>query len=157
MSAVKRKKQVANESKLAPPDWKNCSVMFGHNCWDIPEPRVLRFPNNKGVRRTVSVSVTTWRGVALGASHFNASVEPEANSVWDGLEIAWVRDNTFPATKREAFRADVFTRAQAIGFVEIVLRTFFSDETQYSIQCSNDGTEGLEEVLKSISNDQCDV
>lgn len=162
MAAIKRpnprrKKAAKQVEAFAPPDWKNSSSTVGGNCWDIPLPWVMRFPNDQGVRQTVTAKVTTWRGFSMGATHFYAIVEPEPNAVWDGREITWRRDLDSKETKKEEFRASVHTREQAVRFVEAVLRTFYADEARYAIETEYGDVSGLEAVLKKLSRDLDDV
>lgn len=147
-----RKKKEVAEPQLAPPDWHSAHLTDTSRYPEgIPDPWIYRWPNDKGVRRTVSVDISSWRGLSLGASHYYASVEEEANQIWDGKELTWFTCDNHPTMKKRHFKADVFTRPQAVQFIAIVLAHFFSSDTEFKIHEKYRESGTKEQIIRRLS------
>lgn len=134
------------------PDFGSSASISGGHLHQVPKPWVYRWPNDKGVRRSVRVDISTWAGMSIGASHFYAKIKEEPNSVWDTRDLAWLSDPRHPSTKERKFEADLFSREEAIRFVEAVVREFFSDEKLYAVS-SKYGEAGIDKMLREIRKD----
>lgn len=135
------------------PDWDSSHSTSGPGIWDIPKPWVYRYPNDKGVRRQVTIRLETWRGMSLGATHFYARVELEENEIWNPKELGWHRSDAVPECKRTFYRAHVFTRAEGIKFIEVVINTFFSDATQYRLEYMYSESDKWADIKKALTRD----
>lgn len=145
------------------PNWHSAASVSGAGGEAIPYPYIYRFPNDKGVRRDVKIDISTWKGTgAIGATHYYAEVTPEANSIWDAQAQAWRTDTHHPLMKERTFKADVFTRADAIKFIRLVVDNFcagpeFRYQMQYGVpdgpdqQAAFDGN--LEAILRILAVD----
>lgn len=118
------------------PDWQRGHSIHGggERLAEIPRPWIFRFPNDAGVRRDVNVEISTWRGNSIDASHYYARVELERNSIWDPINIGWRESDQIPQCKDVFFRAHVESKADAILFIEAVVKAFYSDEKLYRLQ-----------------------
>lgn len=120
------------------PQWENALSISGVGAFKIPEPYIMRFPNKAGVRRDVNVTVSSWRGHSVGATHYYARVELERNAIWNVERLGWHTDNAHPACKDVFYRAHVPTKGVAITFIELIIKTFYNDEKLFRI-CHADG------------------
>jgi hypothetical protein len=81
-TAKKTKKQ---KVKLVPPDWNSYSWRSTpEKIEDLPKPWVRKFPRPDGKKRTATITLMTWVGTAMGASHIHTTAKVEDNPVWDG-------------------------------------------------------------------------
>lgn len=139
------------------PDWKISGRVYGGDLYDIPQPHIWCWPNNHGIRRSVDVNITTWRGISLDALHFYAKVRPEQNMVWDSRELAWRVPgrgvDVSGANKEWKADANVFTRADAVAFVRAVVTTFFMDETKFLVRHGPSGIDGWPAVEQELQID----
>ncbi len=70
------------------PDFEKEHTHHGGELKDVPQPHVRRFPTATR-KRVITVNVTTWKGMAVGASHFYVRIEAEPNPLWDSKEGFW--------------------------------------------------------------------
>lgn len=54
-----------------------------HLKWPSPDPKETR---------GISVRISSWEGIGIGAKHWNVRVEEEDNSCWSEEEGSWVRE-----------------------------------------------------------------
>lgn len=155
MKKPRKKSPPQPEPKLAPPDWNNDHITYTNSSANNPRPWTLRWPNEHQLRRRIIVDFDSWRGIALGASHFYVKIREEQNAAWDGKEICWVIYRDHADMKIRKFEADVFTREEAAKFVESVVGTFFSDDKIYRItDGSTETEEGVQSILTTIRKDR---
>jgi len=113
------------------PDWSNHHVVKNQPGYFDIWPKIMRYPNKHGVRREVRLSITTWRGFSLGASHYYARITVESNAAWDPSLIAWHTNDKSNECKDIFFRAHVETLDDAMNFFWVILKHFYGDQERY--------------------------
>lgn len=78
-------------TNIAAADWRllRRHTTTGGSLAEIAEPHVRAFPHG-GFRRRVYAQISSWDGVAPGASHYYAEIKEEHNFVWSGADCHWV-------------------------------------------------------------------
>lgn len=80
----------------------------------LGDDRIRRFPSTIGEKREIRVEITTWKGISLGAKHYDVSVVEQENSWWSESENAWVHINEDSEKRGFHLNAGVLTEEQAV-------------------------------------------
>lgn len=136
----------------------NIGTSYNADVYSIPQPWIFRYPNDQGDRRDVKVGVHTYRNFAFGASHFYAHVDVEENSIWDPKELTWKVGEHLAECKKTQYRAHVFTRKEAVEFIEMVVLKWFSDAKMYRVHTNYSEDDATwEDVKRELMRDVDDV
>lgn len=84
--------------------------------WHIlkDEQRIRRWPSAIGEKREIRVTITTWKGVSIGAKHWTVHVEEQDNAWWCEDENAWVTIQCDSERRGYSLRAEVLSKQEAV-------------------------------------------
>jgi len=110
---------------------------------DIPAPHLRRWPADARARR-VTVDITSWIGVSIGARHYYCRVVEEDNPIWNpvletvGADAGKPHGWTYPWDDKEgkgqSFRNNkLFSEHAAIVWAKGVIATHFAG-TRYAVE-----------------------
>ena len=115
-------------------------AMWGRNAKTITNRKegckptgILKWPNSMGIKQSVDVDVTTWAGWSLGATHYYAKIKVECNKEWCNNCLAWHTPVNLKASKGYGYEASVGSKAEAVKFVDMVIKEFLNDPSRYEI------------------------
>ena len=106
--------------------------------WDILQgERIRRWPGSWGGARKIRVDINSWKGLSLGAKHWNVTVTEEDNQWWCEPENAWVEIYRDSEKSGYSLTAAVFTPEEAAKvtkqFVAIILAAGKENGTDHEI------------------------
>jgi hypothetical protein len=75
----------------------------------------------------VVIDVNTWRGTAIGASHYYVKVKEEDNQWWSDEEGCWCVSYRNRRDVQRKFEADVFSLEEAAALAAFIVKTYYAD------------------------------
>ena len=107
------------------PDWNIRSISLGGHLEDFPHPLVYQWPNKHGVKRRVTITLNTWVGVGMGATHYYIRIEEEDNRAWNGK--VWARAWDHKEKKGRNFEEEFLFPYQCKDFAHEMIAKYFND------------------------------
>jgi hypothetical protein len=118
--------------------------IYAHDWSILGEDRIPRWPSKIGEKRPITVRISTWIGTsAIGARHYNVSVEEEVNQWWCEKENAWVELSCDPSKSGVSMSASVLSRSDAEKLAKFFVDLVIKDSNDYIVR--NPYGEGNEE------------
>lgn len=128
------KRQVQKKAPSEPkppkegPDRKKSVGHIGGNLAEVPLPHVRFFPFGN-YRRKVIASISSYRGISIGAKHFYANLREDDNPIWDTTVNGWRCCWDDPEGRGLELEQSVFTRKEAEEWIVETFRDKFSTKT----------------------------
>lgn len=93
------------------------------NNWDMlkGEERIRRWPSKIGDKRGLTVEISSWCGISIGAKHIYLKIKEEDNMWWCEKENCWVRVSCDSEKGGYSLEADLLTNDEAVKLAKFVV------------------------------------
>ena len=112
-------------------------IILGGKIEDYPGPLKFRWPDDVKHLRELVVTITSWKGTELGATHYYVSIEQEDNPFWGEEEQNWIVCwDHWQEKKGKRINERLKSLHEAMLWVDQTVTDLFSD-MEYDVRFTN--------------------
>ena len=113
--------------------------IYAHD-WDIiGKDRIRRWPSKIGEKRSLSVTITSWVGISIGAKHTYVHVEEQKNQWWSEKENAWVELSCDSKKGGYNLRADCMNLKEAVKTALFFVKLIDPEHNTHEVHWHGEG------------------
>ena len=120
-------------------------ILYAHDWGVLGEDRIRRWPSEDD-DRGLTVEVTSWIGVSVGAKHFYAKVKEENNQWWSEEKNCWVELSCDSEKGGYSLKADCMTHKEAEEVAEFFVKMIKKNNPKQPYYITKDGDSVDEEA-----------